>query len=80
MTPFKKETTRKLNISKLTDIVKQIVYVSLIDPAESKSGLILGLGLPFNVFLTSFVANFLFNKGVKSSVKYTLQVMIKYCV
>ena len=38
-------TTPKLKFSKLADIVKQIVYVGVIDPAESKFGLSFELGL-----------------------------------
>ena len=42
----KQRTTPKLTVSKLTDIVIQIVYIVAIDPAEPKSScLILGLGL-----------------------------------
>ena len=37
-----KGTTQKLKISKLTDFDKQVVYIGVVDPAESKSGLMLG--------------------------------------
>ena len=50
----KKGTTPKLKFSKLTDIVKQIVYIGVIDPAESKSGLILRLGLLLHCHFGSF--------------------------
>ena len=41
----RKGTTPKLKFSKLTDIVKQIVYIGVIDPAKFKFGLIFELGL-----------------------------------
>ena len=37
----KKGTIAQLKISKFTDFVKQIAYIGVIDPAESKSGLFL---------------------------------------
>ena len=40
-----KETTKKLNFSEFTDFDKQIVYIEVNDPAESKSILIFELGL-----------------------------------
>ena len=36
------EKGTKLKISKLTDFDKQVVYIGVVDPAESKSGLMLG--------------------------------------
>ena len=48
----RKGTTQKFKFSKLTDIVKQIVYIGVVDPAESKFGLVFELGLLL------FVANF----------------------
>ena len=50
----KKRTTPKLKFSKLIDMVKQTVYIGVNDPAESKSGLIFGLGLPLHCNFGSF--------------------------
>ena len=47
-----KGTTQKLKISKLTDFDKQVVYIGVVDPAESKSE-----ANSFIVFLTTFVKN-----------------------
>ena len=41
----KKETTPKWKYFRLTEIVKLTVYISEIDSAESKSCIILGIGL-----------------------------------
>ena len=54
----KKGTTPKLKFSKLIDKVKQIVYIGVNDPAESKSGIIFGLGLLLHCHFGFFVANF----------------------
>ena len=40
-----KGTTQNLKFQKFTDFDKKIVYIGVIDPAESKSGIIFGLGL-----------------------------------
>ena len=50
----KRGTTPKLKFLKLTEIVKQIVYIGVIDPAEFKSGLILRLGLLLHCHSGSF--------------------------
>ena len=50
----KKGTTPKLKFSKLIDMVKQTVYIGVNDPAESKSGLIFGLGLLLHCHFGSF--------------------------
>ena len=50
----KKGTTPKLKFKKLTDIVKQIVYIGVIDPAESKYGLIFQLSLLLPCHFCSF--------------------------
>ena len=39
----KKGTTEKIKISQFTDFDEQIVYIEVLDPAESKSGLIIEL-------------------------------------
>ena len=50
----KKGTTPKLKFLKLIDMVKQIVRRGVNDPAESKSGLIFGLGLLFHCLFGYF--------------------------
>ena len=53
----KKGTTLKLKISEVTDFVKEIVCIGVIDPVESKSGLfILARPIP-SIILTFFVQN-----------------------
>ena len=51
---FGGDTPKKGTTPKLTEIVKQIVYIGVIDPAESKSGLILRLGLLIHCHIGSF--------------------------
>ena len=51
---LRKRTTPKFKFEKLADIVKQIVYIGAIDPAEFKSGLILRLGLLLHCHIGSF--------------------------
>ena len=51
---LKKGTTPKFKFLKLIDMVKQIVCIGVNDPAESKSGLIFGLGLLFHCIYGSF--------------------------
>ena len=50
----KKGTTPKLKFSKLIDMVKQIVYIGVNDPYESKSGLIFELGLLLHCHFGTF--------------------------
>ena len=61
----KKGTTLKMKISEVTDFVKEIVCIGVIDPVESKSGLfILARPIP-SIILAIFVQNL--TKSLKTS-------------